>query len=235
MGTPKQIAASRANGARSKGPVTPEGKRTSSRNSTRHGMFADTLVLEKENTAQFHELLNELLDEHQPSTRTQMMLVETIVAARWRQQRIWGIQKTNFDYDIASVEIDSENPALRAVMALRTNDESIRSHELLLRFEIALDRQISRALLRLQKLQEKDERRKKESPDLNPDPQEAENTIPPERTQQPAETKPPATATQPNTRRPRTPEPPQDVQCPAKLPVPSALLPGDVRFKRVRS
>ncbi len=231
MRTPKQIAASRANGARSKGPVTAEGKRNSSRNSTRHGMFADTLVLERENPAQFRELLNELLNEHKPSTPTQTMLVETIVAARWRQQRIWGIQKTNFDVDIASVEIDSENPALRAAMALRTNDESIRSHELLLRLEIALDRQISRALLRLQKLQEKDEKRKEKSIQ----PTRSEETIPTERTQQRAETKQPATATQPNTRRPRTPEPPQDVQCPAKLPVPSALLPGDVRFKRVRS
>ncbi len=88
MRTAKQIAASRANGARSKGPVTPVGKANSSRNSTRHGMFADTLVLEKENPPQFHELFNELLDEYQPSTRTQMMLVETIVAARWRQRRI---------------------------------------------------------------------------------------------------------------------------------------------------
>jgi hypothetical protein len=59
---------------------------------------------------QFHELLNELLDEHQPSTPTQIMLVETIVAARWRQQRIWGIQKTNFDIDIASIPTKPENP-----------------------------------------------------------------------------------------------------------------------------
>ena len=44
MRTPKQIAASRANCARSKGPVTPAGKRNSFRNSTRHGMFADTLM-----------------------------------------------------------------------------------------------------------------------------------------------------------------------------------------------
>jgi hypothetical protein len=83
------------------------------------------------------------------------MLVETVVAARWRQRRIWGIQKTNFDYDIASVSSTSENPAQRAVEALRTSDESIRSHELLLRYEIALYRQISRALLRLQQIQDR--------------------------------------------------------------------------------
>ncbi len=129
MRAPKQIAASRVNGARSKGPATPEGKRNSSRNSTRHGMFADTLVLEKENPTQFHELLNELLDEHQPSTPTHTLLVETIVAARWRQQRICGIRKTNFDYGIASIETNPENPASQAVFTLRRNDGSIRSYE----------------------------------------------------------------------------------------------------------
>jgi hypothetical protein len=36
MRTEKQIAASRANGARSRGPVTEEGKGISSRNNYRH-------------------------------------------------------------------------------------------------------------------------------------------------------------------------------------------------------
>jgi hypothetical protein len=111
------------------------------------------------------------------------MLVETIVAARWRQQRIWGIQKTNFDYDIASVETDSENPALRAALALRTTEESIRSHELLLRFEIALDRQISRAILRLQQLQDKKANRdsnRNSLPNREPVPSEAAPLDPPD-------------------------------------------------------
>jgi hypothetical protein len=127
-------------------------------------MFADTIVLEKENPAEFHELLNELLDEHQPSNPHPDDAGGNHRCGALAQQRIWGIQKTNFDYDIASIETNPENPALRAAMALRTNDQSIRSHELLLRFEIALDRQVSRALMRLQKLQEKDERQKKNRP-----------------------------------------------------------------------
>ncbi len=76
MRTPKQIAASRVNGARSKGPATPEGKRNSSRNSTRHGRFADTLVLEKETATQFLELLNELLDEQEPPTPSEPALLD---------------------------------------------------------------------------------------------------------------------------------------------------------------
>jgi hypothetical protein len=154
MRTPKQTEASRANGAKSKGPVTPQGKINSSRNSTRHGMFADTIVLEAEDREPFLQLLVELFEEHQPRTRTEVMLVETLAAARWRQDRIWGMQKVAFDYDVASAaSLATLNP-LRAVLAMR-NPESARTHELLLRYEIALDRQISRSLLRLYQLQDR--------------------------------------------------------------------------------
>jgi hypothetical protein len=155
MRSPKQLQASRANGAKSKGPVTPQGKRNSSRNATRHGLLAETIVLETEHADRFLKLLNDLFEEHQPSTPTQIMLVETIAAARWRQSRIWGMQKVAFDHDVASIDTDPGSPALRAVLALRGSVESIRTHELLLRYEAALDRQISRSLLRLHQLQER--------------------------------------------------------------------------------
>jgi hypothetical protein len=155
MSTPKQIAASRANGAKSKGPVTPQGKRNSSRNATRHGLLAETVVLEAEHTGRFLALLHELEEEHQPCTLTETMLVETIAVARWRQDRIWGMQKVAFDSDVDSTEAAPESPALRAVLALRSSPENIRTHELLLRYEIAFDRQISRALLRLHQLQDR--------------------------------------------------------------------------------
>src|ERR1700719_1303949 len=130
MSTPNQTGASRANGAKSKGPVTPQGKRNSSRNRTRHGMFADTIVLGGESKSQFLEMLEDLFDEHQPRTRTESMLVEVLAAARWRQDRIFGMQKVAFDYDIAHCLADVELKPLRAVLAMRT-PESARSHELL--------------------------------------------------------------------------------------------------------
>ena len=149
-------SSSRANGAKSKGPVTPLGKRNSSRNATPSwSARVRFIVLETEHADRFLKLLSDLFEEHQPSTPTQMMLVETIAAARWRQSRIWGMQKVAFDHDVASIDTDPGSPALRAVLALHGSVERIRIHELLLRYETALDRQISRSLLRLHQLQDR--------------------------------------------------------------------------------
>ena len=43
-----QNAASRANGAKSRGPVTPEGRLASAGNRLDHGMLADAIVIEGE-------------------------------------------------------------------------------------------------------------------------------------------------------------------------------------------
>ncbi len=57
MRTERQIEASRANGAKSRGPVTPEGRRNSCGNALKHGLFADTIVLKGELEERFLELL----------------------------------------------------------------------------------------------------------------------------------------------------------------------------------
>jgi hypothetical protein len=230
MSTPKQIAASRANGAKSKGPATPEGKLVSSRNSTRHGLFAENIVLEAEDTGRFIELAESLFEEHTPRTPTEKLLVENIAAARWRQWRIWGMQKVAFDHEVASPSTTNDPPA---VLAWKNSAESIRTHELLLRYEIALDRQISRSLLRLQQLQDREAKRKEESV-ARPEPEEI---IPAERTQQPPEKKQPVTVAVANPS--STPAKPalqatsSDRPEHPKLPV-TALLDAKVHFKRGR-
>jgi hypothetical protein len=151
--TPKQIEASRTNGARSRGPITENGKQNSARNSIRHGLLAETVVLEEEATGRFMDLLLQYMDEHQPATATQVTLVETMAVARWRQLRVWGAQKTAMDRDMA-LQDPSVGPApVRVLAALRGTPETLCPPELLLRYEIAFDRQFSRALTRLLALQ----------------------------------------------------------------------------------
>src|SRR5581483_12358545 len=71
MATENQIRASRANGAQSRGPVTPGGKARSSKNALRHGLLTDTVVLDNENRSAFTELLLALEAEFEPATENQ--------------------------------------------------------------------------------------------------------------------------------------------------------------------
>ena len=151
--TPKQIQAAQRNGARSKGPLTAEGKNNSARNNTRHGLLAQTVVLEEESADRFTDLFTAYLDEYKPRTASQLSLVESMTVARWRQLRIWGAQKTAMDRDMALQDPNVGPAPVRALAALRGTAESSCSPELLLRYEIAFDRQFSRALTRLLALQ----------------------------------------------------------------------------------
>src|SRR5215472_7250242 len=92
--TEAQRAAARANGAKSNGPVTPEGKSKSALNALRHGMLAGSLVLTTESRAKFEDLLNDYLDQFQPQGRIENDLVEAMVASKWLQQRCWTISSS---------------------------------------------------------------------------------------------------------------------------------------------
>jgi len=58
----RRIRASRANGARARGPVTPEGKRRSSQNAISHGLLARSIVLENESPEAFETLFSQHID-----------------------------------------------------------------------------------------------------------------------------------------------------------------------------
>jgi len=49
----KEKGRSRANGAKSRGPVTPEGKARACRNNTRHGLLSRDMMLTTESTEAF--------------------------------------------------------------------------------------------------------------------------------------------------------------------------------------
>lgn len=90
MRTQAQIEASRANGAKSKGPVTEEGKNRASRNATRHGLLAETVVLKGESIERFHDHLAGFIAEFKPESSLELELVEKMAVFRWRQLSVWG-------------------------------------------------------------------------------------------------------------------------------------------------
>lgn len=76
------------NGAKSRGPVTAEGKAKSSRNAVKFGIFSKDLLLPGESQEDFDALLNALLDEHQPAGHLEAGIIERIAVTMWRQQRL---------------------------------------------------------------------------------------------------------------------------------------------------
>jgi hypothetical protein len=148
MRTERQIEASRVNGAKSRGPVTAEGKWNSSRNSTRHGMLAESVVLEGESQERFLELLAEIDGELQPETPVEHALVQKMAVAQWRQFRLWTLEKTAIDHLIrkqAQTVGCNEHKATCASLAFRTLADESRSLDLFHRYDSLCDRQYLRA------------------------------------------------------------------------------------------
>jgi hypothetical protein len=102
MRTEAQIAASRANGRRSQGPVTPEGKARSSQNAFRHGLLAECVVLVGEETANFQAYLDQHIARFLPADDVEMNLVEEMVSAAWRERRATGLQTIFFNTGFAN-------------------------------------------------------------------------------------------------------------------------------------
>jgi hypothetical protein len=85
---PARAAASRKNGAKSRGPKTPEGKARSAQNALRHGLCArQTVVLGDEDQEAFEALEAALMAELAPRGALQTVLARRIVAATWRLER----------------------------------------------------------------------------------------------------------------------------------------------------
>lgn len=63
-----RIAAARANGARSQGPVTPEGKDVSRRNALKHGMAGDGVVLPPGDAVEVDRRSAAMVEEMRPSS-----------------------------------------------------------------------------------------------------------------------------------------------------------------------
>src|ERR1700722_5851212 len=155
MATQRQITANRANAARSTGPTTPEGKQIAAQNSTRHGMLAQTVVLEGESQSRFEELLPSYIALIQPRSAAETALVETMTIARWKQMRIWGIEKAGFQLEMSRESAAAGANATRGYLTFKKLADNSRVLDLQHRYETGYERQFCRAYAFLLKLREK--------------------------------------------------------------------------------
>jgi hypothetical protein len=147
------------NGAKAAGSKSLEGIQKSSMNALRHGLFAQTLVLTNESQPQFNHMLQSYIDRFKPFDEVEMNLVDEMVAARWRQQRIWMIQTATIELQMDKQEQQIEETMLmcteptRIGIAFTTMANDEKTLELLLRYETSLSRMHDRAMKALQRLQ----------------------------------------------------------------------------------
>ena len=167
--TDKQLQAARINGAKSHGPVTAEGKARSSRNAIKHGLNSDVLVLEHEDRQAFEQLRESYMDDSHPANQSQADLVETMVAARWRMNRVFMMEGQMLEKEMAIQqkevakrfhEISSEG---RLACAFETLSQG-KTLSLYLRYEAQINRTYERAFKQLQQLQSRERERAEEIP-----------------------------------------------------------------------
>ncbi len=96
--------ANRANSKLSSGPKTEAGKSASSQNNFRHGLSGAFSVLPSEDSAAFNAMQEALLAEHQPSTITENIFVETMAQSYWLRQRALHLQNSCFTGEPPSSE-----------------------------------------------------------------------------------------------------------------------------------
>ncbi|MBM3729137.1 MAG: hypothetical protein FJW40_27400, partial [Acidobacteria bacterium] len=65
----------RRNGALSRGPATPEGKKRSAMNAFKHGIFSKSAVLSWESREDFDQLLHLLTGHYNPQTGAEALLI----------------------------------------------------------------------------------------------------------------------------------------------------------------
>ncbi|MCC6362582.1 MAG: hypothetical protein IT165_03610, partial [Bryobacterales bacterium] len=105
---PKKLSraeASRINGAKSRGPVTPEGKARSSQNALKHGLASRAVVLFNESHEEYDALLLEYRTLFKPMDQYEADRVTDIVNARWRIRRI-----QRFETAVIDLQLDETSP-----------------------------------------------------------------------------------------------------------------------------
>ena len=102
--------AARANGAKSRGPTTREGKAQSSQNAIKHGLTANANLLPGESEHDFEALLEAHRTHHRPAGALEEELVRNLAVARWRLSRVAALEARLFDNEMARSQnqIDEE-------------------------------------------------------------------------------------------------------------------------------
>lgn len=158
----RRKAASRANGAKSRGPVTAAGKAKSRLNSTKHGCLATVVTLTPEDAETFRKMQELYVARYQPRDQVEYDMVEQIAFYNYQMREAWmreaailGLQMSE-DKETVDMEWGSNlQPRKRAAIAYLQSTKDSNALLNLERYARALSNQadkITKSLLKLREL-----------------------------------------------------------------------------------
>lgn len=159
MSTKRKADAARRNGAKSRGPITAEGKAASARNAIKHGLTSEVVVLETEDSEAFEQLLAAYTARWQPADQAEADLVQDMAVARWRLYRTCTFETALIDLELKNQQERIDKlyeeiiPSSRAALAFSWLADRKRGLTVLGRNEARLERTLHRAAAELRVLQ----------------------------------------------------------------------------------
>ncbi len=120
--TPAQREASRRNGARSSGPVSPRGRARIARAATRHGLFGTFRLLPGEDGRAFAALREGWAERLRPQGPAEAAALDRLVAVIWREGRLVAVEDRLLRA-MAQGEPTEGLPALASILRYRARLE----------------------------------------------------------------------------------------------------------------
>jgi hypothetical protein len=105
----------RLNGAKSRGPTSSSGKAIASRNATKHGILSQQPpILATEDLESFQGIVQGLIDEYQPQTSTEHLLIQQVAMGWMRLHRLWSTEAATANIEILRFQRNAKYPTFPA-------------------------------------------------------------------------------------------------------------------------
>ena len=156
MTSENQIEANRLNAEKSTGPRTPEGKKRSSLNATRHGLTGQVVVLPAEDLEAYHAFTGAITASFNPEGANECQLANSYATYQWLINRAAAIEDNMFSVGVMENgdTLDTDNPEAHAALSnAKTYRNDCREFERLSMYAQRLVNQSDKVLRQLKQCQ----------------------------------------------------------------------------------
>src|SRR6202051_2905890 len=155
----RQQDANRRNAAKSHGPITPEGRAAVRHNALKHGFTAAEIILPTvEEQIDFQQFRLAFEQEYNPVGPTEEVLIEDMVTARWRLNRLRKMEPGFFALrrevlKEGITEFSTLEPQAQLALIVLDDARDTDTYGKMSRYEARFERSFYKALKELQRLQ----------------------------------------------------------------------------------